>query len=155
MAASVIAQKVISSRANEKSRTPRGYANKLLKEARKSLPGLNMNLINYSIKKLNVTNNENSVIIVNPDATIMSSLTGGQSNHSSSSSTCSNSTLSLKSTELTESAEFNCYNSITIESLSNKNEAPTKSTFGQPKGSTTFYLDLNEWIELAKNKGGS
>jgi len=114
-----------------------------------------MNLINYSIKKLNVTNNENSVIIVNPDATIMSSLTGGQSNHSSSSSTCSDSTLSLKSTELIESAEFNCCNSITIESPSNNNEAPTKSTFGQPKGSTTFYLDLNEWIELAKNKGGS
>ena len=94
-----------------------------------------MNLINYSIKKLII---------------ITSSLTGGQSNHSSSSSTCSNSTLSLKSTELTESAELHCYNSITIESLSDINEAPTKSTFGQPKGSTVaYYLDLNEWVELA------
>jgi hypothetical protein len=31
--ASVIAQKILSSRADGKSRTPRGYANKLLKEA--------------------------------------------------------------------------------------------------------------------------
>jgi activator of HSP90 ATPase len=109
-----------------------------------------MNLINYSIKKLNVSNHKNSVVIVNPDATMMSSLTGGQSNSSSSSSTCSNSSKSSISTELTESAELKSCNSVTIEGLSDKNEAPTKSTFGQPKGSTvTYYLDLNEWIELA------
>jgi hypothetical protein len=34
-AALVIAQKIITSRTNGKSRTPRGFANKLLKEAKK------------------------------------------------------------------------------------------------------------------------
>jgi hypothetical protein len=33
-----------------------------------------MNLFNYSIKKLNVSNHENSVVVINPDATMMSSL---------------------------------------------------------------------------------
>ena len=109
-----------------------------------------MNLINYSIKKLNVSNHENSVVIINPDATMMSSLTGGQSNSSSSSSTCSNSRKSSKSTELTESAELKSCISVTIEGPSDMNEATTKSTFGRPKGSTvTYYLDLNERIELA------
>jgi hypothetical protein len=73
-AALVIAQKIITSRTNGKSWTPHGFANKLLKEAKKSLPGLNMNLFNYSIKKLNVSNHENSVVVINPDATMMSSL---------------------------------------------------------------------------------
>jgi len=79
-----------------------------------------MNHINNSIKKLNVSNHENSVVIINPDATMMSSLTGGQSNSSSSSSTCSNSSKSSKSTELTESAELKSCNSVTIEGLSDK-----------------------------------
>ena len=109
-----------------------------------------MNLINYSIKKLNVSNHENSVVIINPDATMMSSLTGGQSNSSSSSSTCSNSSKSSKSTELTESAELKSCISVTIEGPSDMNEATTKSTFGRPKGSTvTYYLDDNERIKLA------
>jgi hypothetical protein len=34
-AASVIAQKIISSRGDGKSKTPRGYANRLLEEAKK------------------------------------------------------------------------------------------------------------------------
>jgi hypothetical protein len=38
-AASVIAQKIISSRGDGKSKTPCGYANRLLEEAKKRLPG--------------------------------------------------------------------------------------------------------------------
>jgi hypothetical protein len=79
---------------------------------------------------MNVTNHENSVIIVNLDATMIVSLTGGKSIILSSSTTCSYSRLSLKSTE---SAELNCCNSITIQSVSAKNE----------------YLDLNQQMELA------
>jgi hypothetical protein len=51
---------------------------------------------------------------------------------------------------LTESAELKSCISATIEGPSDMNEATTKSTFGRPKGSTvTYYLDLNEQIELA------
>ncbi len=170
IAASVIAQKIISSRGDGKSKTPRGYANRLLEESKKSLPGLNMNLMNYSIRKLKADKPEHSFIAISPDETMISSLTGDKSSTRSTSSARCNfiSLLDDNTTIDTEAVnnpddnnptEIDGYNTtIDTEAANNPDDNnpaeidgyTTKSSIGRHKGSTSsFYMDLKERIELA------
>jgi hypothetical protein len=101
-----------------------------------------MNLINYSIKKLNADKHEDSLITTNPDETMISSLTGDKSITSA----CCN-CISL----------LNDYSTIKNEAANHPNEIEantTKSSIGWPNDITpSFYMDLKEIIELATKEG--
>jgi hypothetical protein len=101
-----------------------------------------MNLINYSIRKLNADKYEDSLITIKPDETMISSLTGDKYITCTTSSACCNSISSL-----------NYYTTIENEAVNNPNEIEgntTKSSICWPKGSTSsFHMDLNEQLELA------
>jgi hypothetical protein len=70
----VIVEKIIASKDEINGRTPRGFAERLLKEAQKSFPGMKMNMINYSIKKLK-NKVIKSTVSFGPDETMVSDLT--------------------------------------------------------------------------------
>jgi len=46
-----IAEKIVASKANPDGRTPRGLAEKMLQEGRRCFPTMNMNMINYAVRK--------------------------------------------------------------------------------------------------------
>jgi hypothetical protein len=47
-----IASEIVAAKPGLDGRTPRGFAEKLLKEARNSFPKLTMNKVNYAVKSL-------------------------------------------------------------------------------------------------------
>jgi hypothetical protein len=46
-----IAEEILAAKPAADGRTPRGFADKLLKEAKETFPKLSMNKINYAVKK--------------------------------------------------------------------------------------------------------
>ena len=77
-----IAEQILSSKEDISGRTPRGFAESLLQEARKSFPKMTMNMVNYAILKLK-KERISSVITLTAAESNISSLTGsfGTSNN--------------------------------------------------------------------------
>ena len=50
-----ISSEIISAKPDVNERTPRCYAERLLKEGKETFPGLNMNMINYMVKKIKIS----------------------------------------------------------------------------------------------------
>jgi hypothetical protein len=72
-----IAEKIVASRETPDGRTPRGLAERLLKEGKECFPLMNMNMINYAIKKVKekIPKVLNTTVTVTHQ-TCISSLTG-------------------------------------------------------------------------------
>jgi predicted TPR repeat methyltransferase len=73
-----IASEIVASKPELDARTPRGYAEKLLKEVKESFPKLTMNKVNYDVKLL-IEELKKGALSLNT-ASKISSLTGEEEN---------------------------------------------------------------------------
>ncbi len=125
-----IAEKIVASKANPDGRTPRGFAETMLQEGRKCFPTMNMNMINYAVKKLKDKGKKplNSTVTIGLQTSI-SSLTGDSSSNLNAAFHPTNALLMLQqsSTMDTTSTESDApttrYNGATAEAL--VSDAPT------------------------------
>ncbi len=137
-----IASQIISSRIRDKERTAKGFAKNLLQEGRKIFPNLNMNMINYCIRKtktkrVTVANILPMIITERSPNSELSSLTVEQ--HPINAGAIA--LLSLSS---------NLGSTATTECTPENDSVQKQSTAGQPKGTMeSASIDLRERIESA------
>lgn len=146
-----IAEQIISSKEDISGRTPRGFAESLLQEARKSFPKMTMNMVNYAILKLK-KERISSVITSAAGESNISSLTGSFSTSnkyvdddiatasSSEASISSHTASSADDSSVSSSPSLANMTVSSDPSLANNsissNENTQKKSLGRPKGST-------------------
>jgi len=152
-----IASEIISAKPDVNGRTPRGYAERLLKEGKETFPNLNMNMINCMFKKIKDQLKKGAL---NDNAySNISSLTG-ETESQSTASTSDNASndnasgvFSIADNASSDNASGNDKPSGYDNAPSNDN-APKKTTDkiigGRPKGSTDAAAkDLERRVEEA------
>jgi hypothetical protein len=170
-----IATQILSSKASDGERTVRGFAENLLQEGRKVFPKLNMNMINYCIRKLKkkkITAAKELPVVINihnihATETIsdVSSLTSAQQNPIQSGAVLSSSVhvAATGSSSLTNASATRSSSSAngvatgtsssangTVENDTNYVSDDKRSTAGRPKGTTDAAAkSMDMSIELA------
>jgi hypothetical protein len=166
-----IALEIIAAQPSVNDRTPRGFAEKLLKEAQETLPKLTMNKINYAIKNLkeqlkngelhygtggsNISSltEDNNKLSGSSDQSVTS---GSTTSQSSNSSTSTSSDIQSKSSDASSASKDQAkYNNESLKRLFLPEDVVTskKTTAqqgGRPKGTTEAATkELERNIELA------
>jgi len=166
-----IALEIIAAKPSVNDRTPRGFAEKLLKEAQETLPKLTMNKINYAIKNLkeqlkngelhygtggsNISSltEDNNKLSGSSDQSVTS---GSTTSQSSNSSTSTSSDIQSKSSDASSASKDQAkYNNESLKRLFLPEDVVTskKTTAqqgGRPKGTTEAATkELERNIELA------
>jgi hypothetical protein len=137
-----IAEEILAAKPTADQRTPRGFADKLLKEAKETFPKLSMNKINYAIKKMKEGLKKGALSL----SSSLSSLT----NDTSAGNPTSNSTSA--GTEPTSNSTVGSSNASVESSSSNEwsdnDSAPKKTTTAAEKLQSKSCQVLKEKLKL-------